>query len=75
MDAAGPTTFEVTNGGREKRAILALWDAAVAAHRDYWAARDTRSLTDEIKDADRKAAVAFIQALGEHGPDGVATGR
>lgn len=55
--------------------ILALWDRAVAAHRDYWAARDTRSLTDEIKDADRKAAVAFIQALGEHGPDGVATGR
>lgn len=55
--------------------IIEKWDAAVAAHRDYWAARNTRSLTGEIKDADRKAAVAFIQALGEHGPDGVATGR
>ena len=58
--------------------LLALWDRAVALHREYWRMMGNGMWKAEqfadVKRRDSEAAVAWIMATGLSTPDGVSNG-
>ena len=58
--------------------LLALWDRAVALHREYWRMMGSEMWKSPqfqgVKQRDAEAAVAWIMATGLSTPDGVSNG-
>jgi len=70
------TVSEVGSGASvTPKEILALWDRAVAMHREYWHTLDYGKMTETVRKADTMASCALMMATELSCPDAVANGR